>query len=457
MHEDQRQRRETRLRQAVWASLVFKPLSVIVPIVTLPLFLTYLGPVRYGLYESAGAIAVWLAMSNVGMGVGLINRLTECDVAGDQRLAGRYVATLAITLGGIAVAVMAIAAVAVPMLPWATWLRIDDACAAAEATAAIGVACGFTGLGVLAGLAGSIYTGHQESHRSVAWDGVAKLATLAASFLVVLLPSWGTVGVLTATTGVPVMVRLVNLAWLLVAEKPWLRPTLAGFDRGLLGGLLRDGVMMFLLQAACVLLFQSDKLVIAAGRGMDEVTAYSIIGRLFLIGYGVYMMYLTPLWPATGEAIRRGDLGWVAGRIRGAAIAGVAMMLGLGTLLLLALGPCEAVLRRLTHGADVPISTGLVLATTAMFACRAWVDAFSTALNAAGVLRPQLAFYVIHALLNLAVSAAVVGRFGATGVAWATAITSLATSVWGYPMLFRREILSGRPHAPTVNPEADVL
>jgi O-antigen/teichoic acid export membrane protein len=265
------------------------------------------------------------------------------------------------------------------------------------------------------------------------------------------------VGGLTATTGVPVMVRLVNLAWLLVAEKPWLRPTLAGFDRGLLGGLLRDGVMMFLLQAACVLLFQSDKLVIAAGRGMDEVTAYSIIGRLFLIGYGVYMMYLTPLWPATGEAIRRGDLGWVAGRIRGAAIAGVAMMLGLGTLLLLALGPCEAVLRRLTHGADVPISTGLVLATTAMFACRAWVDAFSTALNAAGVLRPQLAFYVIHALLNLAVSAAVVGRFGATGVAWATAITSLATSVWGYPMLFRREILSGRPHAPTVNPEADVL
>jgi O-antigen/teichoic acid export membrane protein len=455
--ENPRRRRESRIRQSVWASLAFKPLAVIVPLVTLPLFLSYLGPDRYGLYESAGAIAIWLAMSNVGMGVGLINRLTECEVSGDKTLAGRYVSTLALTLAGIAATMVAAASLVVPMLPWAAWLRIDDPETAAEATVAIWAACGFTALGVLAGLAGAIYTGHQESHRNVAWDGIAKLATLAASFLVVLTPSWGTVGVLAATTGVPVLVRLGNLAWLMFAEKPWLRPTLAGFDRGLLGGLLREGMMMFLLQAACVLLFQSDKLVIAAAQGMAEVTAYSIVGRLFLMGYGVYMMYLTPLWPAAGEAIRRGDLAWVSGRIRGAAISGVAMMLALGAVLLLILGFGETAIRRLTHGSDVPISAGLVLATTAMFACRAWVDAFSTALSSAGVLRPQLKFYVIHALLNLVVSVAVVGRFGATGVAWATAITSLATSVWGYPMLFRREILSGRPHAPTVNPEADAF
>lgn len=444
-HGDLRRRRERRIRQSVGASLLFKPLAVIVPLVTLPLFIAYLGPARYGLYESAGAIAIWLAMSNVGMGAGLINRLTECEVHGDKALAGRYVATLAWTLCGIAAAVIAAAVIVVPLLPWTAWLRIDDPGAAAEATAAIQVACILTALGVVAGLAGSIYTGYQESHRNIAWDGLSKVATLAAAFLVVLAPSWGTVGVLAASTGVPVFVRLANLAWLLGMEKPWLRPRLAGFDRGLLGRLLGEGIMMFLLQAACVLLFQSDKLVIATGLGMEEVTAYSVVGRVFLMGYGLYMMYLTPLWPAAGEAIRRGDVAWVAGRIRNAAVAGVAMMAGLGGCLLFALGWGEALLRRLTHGADVPITAGLVVATTAMFACRAWVDAYSTALNAAGILRPQIKFYVVHALLNLALSLAVVGRFGAEGVAWTTAATAIVTSVWGYPLLFRREILDHRP------------
>jgi O-antigen/teichoic acid export membrane protein len=441
---DLRRRREQRIRQSVGASLVFKPLAVIVPLVTLPLFLAYLGPARYGLYESAGAIAIWLAMTNVGMGVGLINRLTECEVHGDRELAGRYVSTLAWTLCGIAAVVVAAATLLVPLLPWAVWLRITDVEAASEAPDAIRIACIFTALSVVAGLAGSIYTGYQESHRNIVWDGVTKVATLVAAFLVVLVPSWGAAGVLMATAGVPAVIRLGNLAWLLGVEKPWLRPSFSGFDRGLLGRLLGEGILMFLLQAACVLLFQSDKLVIATDRGMEEVAAYSVVGRIFLMGYGLYMMYLTPLWPAAGEAIRRGDIGWVTRRIRSAAVFGVMMMTGLGLCLLVGLGWGEALLRRLTQGADVPITAGLVIATTAMFACRAWVDAYSTALSAAGILRPQLSFYVVHAVLNLALSLALVGRFGAEGVAWCTAATAVVTSVWGYPLLFRRRIVDGR-------------
>lgn len=439
-----RRRRDRRLRQSVGSALLFKPLAVIVPLVTLPLFLAYLGPARYGLYESAGAIAIWLAMSNVGMGVGLINRLTECEVHGDRGLAGRYVSTLAFTLSGIAAAMIGVALVLIPMLPWSAWLKIADGQAATEATGAIQAACILTAVGVVAGMAGSIYTGYQESHRNIIWDGIAKTVTLAAAFLVVLAPHWGTIGVLVATTGVPVLVRIANLGWLLWIEKPWLRPRWAEFDRGLLSRLLGDGLIMFFLQAACVLLFQSDKLVIATGRGLEEVAAYSVVGRVFLMGYGLYMMYLTPLWPAAGEAIRRGDVAWVAVRIRRTAVAGVGLMTGLGICLLISLHWSQPMLQRLTHGADVPVTAGLVIATMATFACRAWVDAYSTALSAAGILRPQLKFYVLHAVLNLIVSLAVVRRFGAEGVAWSTAATALVTSVWGYPLLFQREIIDGR-------------
>lgn len=73
-----------------------------------------------------------------------------------------------------------------------------------------------------------------------------------------------------------------------------------------------------------------------------------------------------------------------------------------------------------------------------MFIMRTWVDCRSTVLNAAGVLKPQVGFFLAHAALNLLGAILVARRFGVTGVAWVTPITAVLTSAWGYPILIRR-------------------
>jgi Na+-driven multidrug efflux pump len=75
-----------------------------------------------------------------------------------------------------------------------------------------------------------------------------------------------------------------------------------------------------------------------------------------------------------------------------------------------------------------------------MFALRAWVDCRSIIVNSAGVLVPQLAFYGGHAVLNVIVAFLLAKRFGIEGVAWATVLTALVTSTWGYPWMIRKYI-----------------
>jgi O-antigen/teichoic acid export membrane protein len=155
------------------------------------------------------------------------------------------------------------------------------------------------------------------------------------------------------------------------------------------------------------------------------------------------MMVLAPLWPAYGEAVRRKDLGWVRRHVALSLTLGFVLVLGFGTLMLLR---GDWIVRIWTHGQPVVISKSLVLAFTAMFVARAWVDCRAAVLNSAEVLKPQVWFFVIHAVLNLAFAIPMAKLFGVEGVAWCAPATSLVTSFWAYPWMLRKYVYHRRSH-----------
>ena len=98
-----------------------------------------------------------------------------------------------------------------------------------------------------------------------------------------------------------------------------------------------------------------------------------------------------------------------------------------------------------TRSDSIQVSRSVILAPTCTFALRAWVDCRSISLNSVGILKPQIFFYTTHAVANVVLAIALVGRFGIAGVAWSTPITAVFTAVWGYPYLMRRYIFSREP------------
>lgn len=434
----QRAHRLHRIKLSIFSALLIRPLSVVIPIVTIPLFLKYLGAERYGLYEAIGALALYLSMSNAGLTLGLINKLTDCDVRQDREAARIYTSTLTVTMVVFTIITMAIVTVLAIGVDWQRVFETTDPRARSEVPWAFWTAGTCVIVGLLIGIAPAIYAAYQETHRNNIWDGIAKVASLVACFVVVH-TSWGLVGVILALSGVPAAVRLVNLVDLFLREKPWLRPDLRKFQFRALGSLASQGLLLFILAMSTVLLFQTDKLIIGVLLTPTDVTVYAIIGRVFLTAYGVYMMLLTPLWPASGDAVRRGDLAWLRKSLRISMLAGCGIMLLCGIALLIG---GNKLLHLLPGGAGLHASKSLILAMTCAFIARAWVDGRSIILNSAEVLVPQTFFYGGHAAINVVVAIALGRVYGVEGVAWATPITALATSVWGYPWLVQRYIFN---------------
>lgn len=442
--DSHRAERSGRLVRSVVTSLLTKPLALIVPLVTVPLFLNYLGKEGYGLYESVGALAAWVTLSNAGLGLGLMNKLTDTYVTGDRELARRYVSTMVLAMLAIAaVGVLVLGAVAFSV-DWAAHFP-GAAAARGEVAWAVFAAGVLTLLGIVLPVH-LIYTAHQEIHRNNYWEAAARLAGLGAS-VAVTYTHWGIIGVILAASGVPLLVRLVNTADLFLREKPWLLPTPSMFDRTVLRSMLAQGVCFLVLQAGVVAIYESDKLVILKVLGAEEVTRYAIPGRLFVLMYGLFMLMITPLWPAHGEALRRGDYAWVRKALRNSLAIGCGSILAFGAVMYFA-GP--AIVRAWTGGKGVEFSRSLVVALTLMFVLRAWVDCRSIIVNSAGVLVPQLAVYGGHAVLNLVLAFLLAPRFGVEGVAWATVLSALVTSTWGYPWILRRYIFNRAPAPPAV-------
>ena len=442
-HAERRAARGRRLKLSILTSLLVKPLALVITAVSVPLFLRYLGEERYGLYESIGALAAWIALTDAGLGLGLINRLTECHVSGDDHLARRYVSSFSVALVVLVLAAAAVLTVAVPLVDWGAVFPAEGEVARRETPAAVWAA----GFLVLLGLASSyptaIYTAHQELHRNNLWDGAAKLATLGACVAVVFTP-FGLVGVVVAATGAAVAVRLINTVHLFAVAKPALRPHPRLFDATLLRATLVEAFGLFVINASAMALFQTDKLIIGVVLGPAQVTDYAVAGRLFMMTFAVCGLLIAPLWPAYGEAIRRGDLPWVRWALARSLLVGCAGMLFTGAVMYF-FG--DEVMRLWTRGQAATVSRPLVLALTPTFILWVWMGFHSIVLNSAGVLRPQMLLIGAHAVLNLAVAIPAARRFGPAGVAWANVVTGLVTSAWGYPWLVRRYVLSGASRA----------
>src|SRR5439155_20753406 len=97
-HQKHRAERFKRLKKSIVSSILVRPLSLLLQVITIPLFVHYLGKEGYGLWLAVGSIAVFLNMTNLGLTLGLNNKLIDCHVTGDQARARRYVSSMIFAL-----------------------------------------------------------------------------------------------------------------------------------------------------------------------------------------------------------------------------------------------------------------------------------------------------------------------------------------------------------------------
>jgi O-antigen/teichoic acid export membrane protein len=199
----------------------------------------------------------------------------------------------------------------------------------------------------------------------------------------------------------------------------------------------KDGALFFCLQLAAALAFSADLPLISAIQGPEIAGKYAIVQRMFAVIPMALALVWAPLWPIYRQALSVSDRDWVqrtlswstAAAVSIAALAGLTLVLGFNQLSALWLGQT--------------FSPSLLL----LWGFAAWsiFDALGTSLatllNAAGVLRFQVAIACAFAVTCVAGKVIVIFLSGVELMPWITLVSWLTCALLPL-LLFRRQLIS---------------
>jgi O-antigen/teichoic acid export membrane protein len=431
--EGRRLERYRRVALSAFSSGFARFASVVAALVVIPLSVRYLGSSRYGLYATITAMGGLVGFADLGIGNGLVSMIAEAHGRDDRRAAARATSTAFFFLLGLAL-VLGVAFVAVyPFVPWPSLFNIGGRGATEAGAASAAFVLGVL-LALPLGIVQRAEIGLQESFVASLWQAVGSMLGLA-----------GVVAAIVAGASLPVLVLAVALAPiaalagngldLFLRRRRWLTPRLRDVDWHTGITLLRIGVLFFVLQIAMAVAFESDAIVLAQIRGPDAVTVYSVTLRVFLLLPALLSFALTPLWPAYGEAISRGDISWVTTTFRHSIRLCLAVSLPAAALLLVVARPAI----QLWAGVTAPYS--LLAAAAVWTVLLSLSGALSMFLNGARVIRIQIVLALMMMASNLALSIELTRRIGISGVVWGTVIAQSVVVLAPCALVARRTLL----------------
>jgi O-antigen/teichoic acid export membrane protein len=379
-----------------------------------PIILSHLGTTEYGLWALVASFVAYGSLADLGIGQAITKYVAEYRARGDNDTASQLISTALVLYCVLAVVVVAIAALIAPFVPdvikvprnahaTTSWLVV---------LTAVGVAVQLPSNCAIAVLRGL------NRYDYINLIGTFAFLNLGIGIIVILLLG----GKVLAITALAVPVTLLWLAptiWLIHRSAPELRFGFHGAQRRHARRVLLFGSALFGIQVAQVVKLQSDEFVIGATLPVRAVSPYSVARKLSGLPGQLTSQFVIVLLPLASRMHAEGD----AGMLREIYLAGMRLTIAMfsvvgGALIIFAHPFLLAWVPKAAGSADI-----VVLLTIAAL-LEALIAPVSQALQGMNRHQPLVIFALASAVLNLALSIALIGPLGVRGVALGTLIAT---------------------------------
>ncbi len=427
--EGRSRERFRRVALAAGASMLAKAITILTGIISVPLTLHYLGPERYGIWMVISSFTVMLSFADMGLGNGILNAIAR-EHGRDDRAAIRTIVSSGYAMLAVVGAAIALGfAISYPFVDWYKIFNVRSALARAEAGPALAAFIACFALTIPLGLVQKVQTGLQQAFLSGLWQCVGSLLGLAGVLAAIWLHA-GLGWLVFSLVGGPLLASVLNTLIFFRKDNGDISPQLASFSRHAALAALKTGTMFFVLQLVVSIAYGADSIIVAQNLGAASVSQYAVPERMFSIITMLLMMLLSPLWPAYGEAIARGDHNWVKSALQRAIIVSASASIVLSTTLVLA-GPW---LIRLWVGPQIQPSMLLLVGLAAWKIAEATCATLSIYMNGANMLMTQVVISTICGIAMVLTKVVLIRHIGAAGIPWGAVLTfvplAAAPSFW---------------------------
>lgn len=379
-------------------------------IILVPILIKYLGMERYGLWISVSSAVAILGVTDLGLGNGLLNVISEANGKKDHKMAVQYISSTFAVVCCIAIFFLGGFILLYQKINWIPLFNVTTAQAIADTGPTVAILIGGTFVNMPISIIQKIQRGYQEEFIHNLWQIANKLLLFGSIYLLISLNS-SLPRIALAFMCVPFIVAVLNSTTWFIFYRPWLKPKIQEIKIVAVKRIFNIGVLFLILQLAMILGYQMDSLVIAHFMGAEYVPQYAIPVKLFIIIPTILGFALTPLWPAYGEAIANKDKDWVRKTFfRSVKLASIVCLITLSLLLIFLKD-----LLYLWVGSEIKPSLLLIIGLSLWTFMSSLNGPIAMLLNGLGVIGFQVVFNILMTIANLTLSIFLVQKIGVSG------------------------------------------
>lgn len=411
-----------RIGRNILTSYAGTAVSVLTPLILIPLYTRWLGNSTYGQWVMIQSVAAYLGLGGLGTWQSVGNRITESVAAGRREDLEQLVSTAFFGYGFSAAILALISALVAHWIFHSVSGEGDPRVAMAFVVLAVLLLCSWpfrTNAMVLRGF------------ERVDWEqaiyGVSSIGRIIG-MTGVLFVGFKLTGIAVVQGGT-ILLYGIGAYFLSLKFAPEARPRLSRFSADTLRALAMPSLSFFVIEASYMLNFSVDNLVIGYVLGTAMVTAYSVPYRMLLTLAALFAVLLAALRPTLTTRFVRGErelvysglvLLWRLALLYASLVAFLAWLIGPEIL-------------RVWAGAGVFPGKTVFAMQTAVFMIGVLIDPPLNILAATTHHYNYSKFAMVEGLLNLGLSLWWVHYWGLAGVIGGTFTARLLTTAWYTP------------------------
>ena len=387
--------RDSNIKLNIILSFMLKFLGLGLSLFLVPLTIGYLNNEQYGIWMTLLSIISWVSFSDIGLGNGLRNKLTESLSKNELEKSREYISTAYAAMSVIIFVLLLILLCVVPFLNWQNIFNTKSISNTKLINLVIVVLVFFLGNFILS-LYNQLYYAKQQSSMT----GIGQLLINIISIVNVLILrkiSSGDILYLGFSYGISMILPSIFLTYLFFKKNTKLRPAFRYIKISRFKDIIGLGVKFFIIQIAYVVYFGTNNIIIAQVCGPSEVTKYNIVFKLFSIVTIGHTLLVTPLWSAYTEAYVKGDINWVRKTLRKMSVLLIPIAIGLVFMTIFSSNIFEIWL----GNNDVKIDSLLVITMAISTFITVWSNVYVYFLNGVNEIDLQMYNSIIVGIINI--------------------------------------------------------
>ncbi len=296
-------------KNIIW-SLLIKGISILVSLMLVPMTLGYVSVEIYGVWLTISSILHWLTYMDVGFTLGLKNRLAEALAKGDYEKGKILVSTTYFIMMVIFIPLAVILLGGSPFIDWCGVLNVDSIYREVVLKT-VQILFFFIALQMIVNVFIAVVAAYQKIALSALFNVIGQVFSLIIIGGMTRFVEPSLVNLAFAYSMMPIVIVSISSVIYFKTSMHRVAPSFKFVNTRYIRDLWSLGVKFFIIQIQQIVLYQTTNILISHIDGPGAVTQYNISYKLLNVIVMIYMIILSPLWPAYTDAYTMQDFKWM--------------------------------------------------------------------------------------------------------------------------------------------------